>query len=169
MGRQRAARVKVDVRWDPETVETARRVAAATGVKVAEVLRRAAAAGMASAAAALRAEVDGGGKWAAADVVAPRAVLSGEGGTMRGAGTASPGGAQAPYPRPASAPPASEGGVVRKLEVEVALRASRVRPLPRAEVARARRAVQLGRVAVAGVVCKDPNRLVNPADVAPAG
>lgn len=176
MGRQRAARVKVDVRWDPETAETAGRVAAEVGVSRGEVLRRAAAAGMASAAAALRAEVDGVGGAAGVDVgrLSARGLegatlaTSGAAGTMRGAGTASPGGPRAPSPRPASAAPASSG-VVRKLEVEVALRASRVRPLQRADVVRARRAVQLGRIAVGGVVCKDPNRLVNPADVAPAG
>jgi hypothetical protein len=167
----RGRREKIDVRWDVETAETARRVAGEVGRSAAEVLRRAAAAGMASAAAALRAEVAGGeGRPRGAKFSDPGS--SGPVGRLPGAGGASPGpGPQASSPRPAPAAPASlqtelGGTARRKLEVEVARRAVGGQPQP-VDVARARRAILAGRVAVAGVVCREPGRLVDPATVAP--
>lgn len=179
----RGRRVKLDVRWDPEVADLARAVAAETGVRAAEVLRRAAAAGMASAAAALRAEVDGGrdglrrssGAMTAGNVAArvdQRRLTSGVVGMMRDAGGGAPDpGPQAPSPRPAPAAPAPlqtevPGTVRRKLEVEVARRACGGQPAP-VDVARARRAILAGKVAVGGAVCREPGKLVDPADVAP--
>lgn len=184
----RSRRVKLDVRWDAGDVAAAEGAAAASGCKVAVVMRAAVKIGLKSPmlAGALRAESTavGGGAGGARTTGGGREFLERtlEAGSvdqarltsevvrmMGGAAAAPPGGApSASSSRPA---PAARPQQI-KLAVFVARRldggAYSSGPIPPTIGARAVRMVMAGRVLVGGEVCRDANRLVNPGEVSAA-
>lgn len=166
-------RVRLDVRWDPETAERARAAGGALGVKPSALLRRAAALGLDAAVEEARSTLVNGG-----DVV--RVARTGE--VMRVAAVASSGGdgivpaaGSASSRASAGAPVSPSGGAGQpalvRLEAVVARRLAprtaavgALAPAP-ADLARARREVLGGRVLVGGQQCRNPAQLVAPVDV----
>lgn len=163
-----ARRVRLDVRWDPGTLDVAGRVATRDGLKVAVVMRQAVEIGLST----LVNGGEGAGVRAFVTRTGEELVVSGRPSgaavTVPAAGSdssRSPAGVSAPRPEAPAAPAVRLEVVAARLLADPGGQGVISRSLPPADLVRARKLVLAGGVLVAGGQCRNPAQLVAPVDV----